>query len=232
MTALPSPPAPPAPLTTPLGPDDFDAQDAALDALRELSEEIPQWEFCEGFLAGLVCARRAIAPEEYWPVLLSDDFNPVAHMEFVWRWRRRWAEVATALDEPVETLDDDRTYQPEVLDTRGALLALPEAQRGETDLAALPAFAQVWALGFMYAVETWPDDWLAPRDPDAAQMLDSALSACDVLVVTVLRRLNGSVLLGRYPNLTAYITRSEARPAYKRAFDAQLAVFTGKTAAE
>ena len=120
---------------TPLGPDDFDAQDAELDALREHDEEIPQWEFCEGFLAALVCTRRAVAPEEYWPVLLGEGFQPVAHMEFVWRWRRRWDEIAAALDAPVETLDDERTYQPEALDTRGAVLALPEAERGETDIA-------------------------------------------------------------------------------------------------
>ncbi len=165
----------------PLGPNDFDAQDAELDALREHDEEIPQWEFCEGFLAALVCARRPIPPEEYWPVLLGDGFNPMSHIEFVWRWRRRWAELVAALDAPVETLDDERTYQPEVMDTRGAMLALPQDERGDTDMAALPAFAHVWALGFMYAVETWPDDWAAPRDADAAQMLDDALGAIVVL---------------------------------------------------
>ena len=161
----------------PLGPDDFDAQEAVLDTLREQDEEIPQWEFCEGFLAALVCARRPIEPDEYWPVLLGDGFKPAQQMEFVWRWRLRWLEVAAALDAPVETLDDERTYQPEVLDTRGAVLALPEAERGDADMAALPSFAQVWALGFMYAVETWPEDWAPPRDADAARMLDDALTA-------------------------------------------------------
>ena len=43
--------------------------------------------------------------------------------------------------------------------------------------------------------------------------------------MTVLRRLQGSGILEAYPNLTAYIARAEARPAYKRAFAAQLAVF-------
>jgi uncharacterized protein len=162
---------------TPLGPDDYDAQDAELDLLRETDEEIPQWEFCEGFLAALVCSRRAIPSEEYWPVLLGDGFRPAQHMEFVWRWRRRWAEVAAALDAPVETLDDERTYQPEMLDTRGAVLALPEDERGDTAIAPLPAYGQIWALGFMYAVETWPEDWTPPRDADAARMLDSALGA-------------------------------------------------------
>ena len=151
--------------------------DAQLDLLRETSEEIPQWEFCEGFLAALICMRRPVAAQEYWPVLLADDFNPMQHMEFVARWHRRWAEIATALDAPVETLDDDRTFQPEVVDTRGAVLAMPEAERTEIVMDELPAFAQVWALGFMYAVEAWPDDWQPPRDADAAQMLDNALSA-------------------------------------------------------
>ena len=61
-----------------------------------------------------------------------------------------------------------------------------------------------------------------------ADWLDDAFSAGDLLMVAVLRRLNGSGVLERYPNLFAYVARGEARPAYKRAFEAQLAVFTGK----
>ena len=49
-------------------------------------------------------------------------------------------------------------------------------------------------------------------------------------MVTVLRRLDGSGLVEGYPNLSAYIARGEARPAYQRAFDDQLAVFTGRPA--
>ena len=55
--------------------------------------------------------------------------------------------------------------------------------------------------------------------------LDGAFSAGDLIMVHVLRRLEGSGLLEEYPTLTAYIARAEARPAYKRAFAAQLAVF-------
>jgi glutathione S-transferase len=62
---------------------------------------------------------------------------------------------------------------------------------------------------------------------DDADWLDDAFSAGDLLMVTVLRRLNGYDVLEKYPNLSAYVARGEARPAYKRAFDAQLAVFTG-----
>ena len=59
-----------------------------------------------------------------------------------------------------------------------------------------------------------------------ADWLDGAFSAGDLLMVTVLRRLSGSDILREYPNLSAYVARGEARPAFRRAFDAQLAVFT------
>ena len=62
-----------------------------------------------------------------------------------------------------------------------------------------------------------------------ADWLDGTFSAADLLMVTVLRRLNGWGVLD-YPNLSAYIARGEARPAYQRAFADQLAVFTGKPA--
>lgn len=63
---------------------------------------------------------------------------------------------------------------------------------------------------------------------DDGEWLDGAFSAGDLLMVQVLRRLSGSALLDAYPNLVAYIDRGEARPAFQRAFDAQLAVFTGQ----
>jgi glutathione S-transferase len=59
-----------------------------------------------------------------------------------------------------------------------------------------------------------------------ADWLEGAFSAGDLLMVTVLRRLTRSGVLGKYPNLSAYVARGEARAAYKRAFEAQLAVFT------
>ena len=64
----------------------------------------------------------------------------------------------------------------------------------------------------------------------AADWLDGSFSAGDLLMVTVLRRLNGSGMLEEFPNISAYIARGEARPAFKRAFDAQLAVFTAASA--
>ena len=61
-----------------------------------------------------------------------------------------------------------------------------------------------------------------------ADWLDGAFSTGDLMMVAVLLRLKSSGLLDEYPNLSAYVARGEARPAYKRAFAAQLAVNTGK----
>ncbi|SCB11891.1 glutathione S-transferase [Bradyrhizobium yuanmingense] len=55
--------------------------------------------------------------------------------------------------------------------------------------------------------------------------LDGAFSAGDLMMVTVLRRLNTSGLLDEFRDIAAYVARAEARPAFRRAFEAQLAVF-------
>jgi glutathione S-transferase len=61
----------------------------------------------------------------------------------------------------------------------------------------------------------------------SADWLDGGFSAGDLMMVHVLQRLKPSGILDEFPNLAAYVARAEARPAYKRAFAAQLAVFTG-----
>ncbi|MBN9049742.1 MAG: glutathione S-transferase family protein [Rhizobiales bacterium] len=60
-----------------------------------------------------------------------------------------------------------------------------------------------------------------------AQWIEGAFSAGDLMMVSVLLRLRASGLLDEYPNLAAYVARGEARPAYRRAFAAQLAANTG-----
>jgi len=63
----------------------------------------------------------------------------------------------------------------------------------------------------------------------SADWLDGAFSAGDLMMIGVLLRLKASGLLDEYPNLAAYVARGETRPAFKRAFAAQLAVFTGQS---
>ena len=89
---------------------------------------------------------------------------------------RRWNEIVAQLDTDVKTLDDDRTFQPEAMDMRGAVASLTDEHRSEMGVfLEFPSFGQVWALGFMFAVEDCPEDWAAPRDKEAAKWLDDAL---------------------------------------------------------
>ena len=64
-----------------------------------------------------------------------------------------------------------------------------------------------------------------------ADWLDGGFSAGDLLMVSVLLRLRPSGILDEFPSLAAYVARGEARPAYQRAFAAQLAINAGKPAA-
>ena len=63
-----------------------------------------------------------------------------------------------------------------------------------------------------------------------AEWLDGDFSAGDLMMVSVLLRLRPSGLLDEDPNLAAYVARGEARPAYGRAFEAQLSAFAGSPA--
>ncbi len=63
-----------------------------------------------------------------------------------------------------------------------------------------------------------------------AEWLDGDFSAGDLMTVDVLRRLGGSGLLEEFPNLSAYVSRAEARPAFRRAYDAQRDFFNSSTA--
>ena len=168
----------------------FDELDAILDDLRIRYDETPQWEFCEGFMAAVICSRRPIAADEYLSVLLGtpvegeapdEDSGSFASDEqrerFLTLWNQRWSEVVTALDAEVDSLEDDNCYHPEVMDIRGAVADMPPEEQAVFSNEDLPAFAQVWALGFMFAVESWPDEWATPRDTDAAKWLDGALQA-------------------------------------------------------
>lgn len=167
-----------------MGAEEFSELADLLDSLRERFDETPQWEFCEGFMAALICCRRAIEPSEYFAVLLDspDDggspFSDLAQAQrFSELWQRRWSEVATDLEAKVESLNDERTYHPEVMDLRGLIAQLSEEERATLGNEPVPSFAQIWAIGFMYAVENWPEEWALPRDKEAAGLIDEALQA-------------------------------------------------------
>src|SRR5690606_24158674 len=97
-------PSSPLDLEQPLEAEDFDTLDAILDDLRTRDDEVPQWEFCEGALAALLCTRRLILPDEFLPVLLgvetedgTQTLDAAQWAPFMGMWTRRGYEVACAL---------------------------------------------------------------------------------------------------------------------------------------
>ena len=169
--------------------------DNLLTTQRTRGEEIPQWEFCDGFMTAVICSRRPIAPAEYLPMLLGDGAElevaegeplpllpvplptPPSKRAF---WScgtaagtRSWPSSTPT----VKTLDDDRTFQPEAMDMRGAVASLPEAERaemGKTRRSHPSARCGPWA-----SCSRWKTGWRTgpPRDKEAAQWLDDALDS-------------------------------------------------------
>ena len=183
---------PPESVARGLSPDELDELDTLLNELRAHAEEIPQWEFCDGFLTALVCSRRPIGPEEYLPMLLGDGqaleldadgslpllptfTSAEQQARFLALFSQRWQAVQAALDLPAGQRTEDNAFHPEVEDVRAVVASLPEAEQAEIEDYDIPSLGQVWALGFMFAVENWPEEWAAPRDKEATQWLNEAL---------------------------------------------------------
>lgn len=166
--------------------------DAMLEDMRSRDDEIPQWDFFDGFMAALICCRRRIEPREYFEVLLNipdieSEVNPAdadkifadeaQKQRFLQLWHQRRAKAVLALDAKVSNFDDPACYVPQVQDLRGMVALLPKEEQAEFDDALLPSYGQDWAYGFMLAVEAWPEDWTPPRDKVHAKMLDKGLDA-------------------------------------------------------
>ena len=174
-----------------LSDEQLDLLDALLTTLREQDEEVPDWEFCDGFLTALACTRRPIATHDWLALLVGelDSFpSKEAQDSFTTLTAQRLAQIRYQLDLPIEHLEDPQAFQPQVLDTRGAILAMPpeEQSSAQAELEeaeqTLPALGQVWTLGFMYAVENWAEEWQPPRDKEAAAMLEQTMQAVMALL--------------------------------------------------
>jgi glutathione S-transferase len=127
-------------------------------------------------------------------------------------------------------LPDDANAKARAITWMFAALNTVEPPILERETVRLLEGNQIWYEARLPLVENRVRDrldQLSDRLGDAG-WLDGAFSAGDLMMVSVLLRLKSSGILDEYPNLAAYIARGEARPAYQRAFDAQLAVNTGK----
>ncbi len=168
----------------------LDTLEDVLDAVRERLPDTPQWEFCEGLLTALLCTRRAVGEVEWLPAIFGVGADQAfasqaERTSFVMGWLAREAQLRAALRAPVESLEDESALSPAVIDWRGLLASLPEAERQaamEDQDGPPPALGQVWAQGFLYAVDRWADDWAPPRDQEIAELMADALDCIGELL--------------------------------------------------
>jgi uncharacterized protein len=181
---MPAPRSPNAPLSD----DEIDELADLVDLIDERTDVPVSLEGVDGFLTALVCSPRAIPPEEYFPVLLDRDDGLATTFEdaadearFLALFERRRNEIARALAAPIENIADPRALSPLVMDWNGLLAELPPADAKRLKDAGIPPYAQLWAGGFLLAVEHWEDDWALPPDSKDEAFVDEVLDPFYVL---------------------------------------------------
>jgi len=172
----------------PLRDDEIDELADLVDLIDEGTDVPISLEGLDGFITALVCSPRAIPPEEYFPVLLDradglatifEDADDEAR--FLALFERRRNEIARALAAPIENLADPKALSPLVMDWNGLLAELPPAEAKSLKDAGIPPYAQLWAGGFLLAVEQWEDDWALPSGSKDEAFVDEVLDPFYVL---------------------------------------------------
>jgi uncharacterized protein len=183
------------PMTSPAPDPAADAAltDADFDALGELlagdwaPETTMDLEQLDGFLAGVICAPRVVMPSVYMPAVFGGGSPAFPDIETAQRFygllMRRHNQIARALNEPIERLDDPRAYVPFLIEwDEDAELARQMVEAGE--IPRVPRYGELWARGFMEAVHLARDDWAAvPQDDEeGARLVEESLTAIVALV--------------------------------------------------
>jgi glutathione S-transferase len=129
----------------------------------------------------------------------------------------------------VGLLPDDANRRASAISWMFAALNTVEPPLVDLEIARREERDKPWYEQRLHVVEDRLRRWLGELSSRLgdAEWLDGAFTAADLLMVAVLFRSKGSGILDEYPKLLAYVARGEARAAFRRAFDAQLAVFTG-----
>ena len=177
-------------LNAPLSDTDIDALADLVDLIDERTDVPVSLEGLDGFLLALACSPRAIPTEEFFPVLFERDDgidalfdDPADAARFLALFERRRNEIARALAAPIENLADPKALSPLIMDWQGLLADLPPADARRLKEAGIPPYAQLWAAGFLIAVEHWEADWTLPADSKDEAFVDEMLDPFYVLAV-------------------------------------------------
>ena len=159
-----------------------------IDEAAARTEEPLSLEGLDGFITALQCGPRPIEEAEYFPVLFGQDdpatlFGDTAeYQRFHALFTRRWKEIARALAAPIDSLADPHALNPLIMDWEGMLAAMPKKDAAALRAEGVPAYASIWAAGFLQAVEHWEDDWVLPPDSKDEAFVDEMLDPLYVLM--------------------------------------------------
>jgi uncharacterized protein len=190
--------------------------DEVIDALQTVCDRLGGFddrvslEWLDGALTALLAGPRVREPQDWLPRLFGDTWertfaDPEDHAQALAAVTARCAEIGRQLD-PERLFDD-----PDALQLSPLMVVIGPEQRQKLlddgdataeDLARLPATGEVWAQGFLDAVEALADDWVspAPGDEDAA-WFDSSIRAVLALTIADEAELKAD-LAARYPGKT------------------------------
>ena len=171
----------------PLSDDELAAYSDLIQDISERADLPLSLEGIDGFVTALIVAPRPVPPEEYFPVLLGEAGmgvfqNDAEQRLFMDCFNRRWHEITRALSAPVENLADPKALAPLIMDWEGLLAELPAREASELKAQDLPSYGQMWAAGFLLAVEHWEADWALPPDSKDETFVDACLDPFYALI--------------------------------------------------
>ena len=179
----------PADPPRPLSDDELAAYDELLQRSSEQASMPLSVEWLDGFSAALLAGPKLVMPSEYLPVLLGEAGLDIFKGEdevrlFMGTFQRRWNEIAHALGSPVDNLTDPRAYTPLMLDWDSLLADLPEAEAAAIGNQETPGYGELWAAGFLFAMEYWEADWALPEGSKDEAYVDACLDPFYTLVAS------------------------------------------------
>lgn len=173
---------------TALSEDDIATLADLIDEAATRTEEPLSLEGLDGFITALQCAPRPVEENEYFPVLFGQASpaslfaDTAEYQHFHALLSRRWKEIARALAAPIDSLSDPHALSPLIMDWEGMLAAMPKKEAAALRAEGVPAYASIWAAGFLQVVEHWEADWELPPDSKDEAFVDEMLDPLYVLM--------------------------------------------------
>jgi uncharacterized protein len=151
---------------------------------RLSSNNVPSWEFMDGFISALICLQKPISDDEWLPVLFPKSTdkvfaNDTQRKRFLTLLHQRQSHLREQLSEVIDGSPVISRYQPIVIDWR-SLSKSELAEHGIDQIETLPPLGKYWAQGFLAVTTRWFENliWETPMMA-LPQLLDTIVDVAD-----------------------------------------------------